>query len=253
MNNYFIIAHDFDGVPRGIGVTWSLAVEEHYYFLYPPLVLLLLRLGRLRQAAWILALLCLLVLAWRTWLALAGASEAHLTMATDTRVDAILAGCVMALWRNPWLERPAADQRGERALAVLCLALLTWTLVYRNETFRLTARYTVQSLAIAPLIYLAVARAQQAPWRWLNSRPMVYLGNISYTVYLSHQLIFYVVRLHWPQLGWLAGAALTAVLTLAVAAPMRRLVEEPCARLRRRLHRAPAPGASVVPLEVGVR
>ncbi|MBL6749325.1 MAG: acyltransferase [Nevskia sp.] len=241
--NYFVIAHDFNGIPAGIGVVWSLAVEEHYYLLYPPLaLLLLLRLRRPAGRAAVLAALCAMVLAWRFWLLRHGGSEAHLTMATDTRVDAILVGCLMALWRNPWLDRAAAASGGLRdsVIAAACLAALAATLAYRDDTFRLTARYTVQSLAIAPLIYLAVARAADAPFRWLNARPLAYLGGVSYAVYLSHQVILFMVQAHCPRLGWLATTMLTAALTLAFAECMRRWVEQPCARLRKRLHRRPA-------------
>ncbi len=236
--NYFVIANDFDGLPAGVGVVWSLAVEEHYYLLYPPLAAVLVRFGRRGISAGVLCALCALVLGWRYWLAWHGASVAHLTMATDTRVDAILIGCLMALWRNPWLDPvPPASTRRDAWVGAVCVGVLLLTLVYRDETFRLTLRYTLQSAAVAPLIYLAVARAQRWPFRWLNARPLVYLGTISYTVYLSHHVILLLVAKHWPQLGW-PGATLLAIgLTLAVAEPMRRWVEQPCARLRKRLHR----------------
>lgn len=236
--NYFAIAHDFEGLPAGVGVVWSLAVEEHYYLFYPPLAAVLLRSGRMGLSAGVLLALCALVLGWRCWLVSQGASVDHLTMATDTRVDAILIGCVMALWRNPWLDPvPAANPRRDAWVAGVCVAVLLLTLVYRDEVFRLTVRYTLQSAAVAPLIYLAVARAERWPFRWLNTKPLVYLGTISYTVYLSHHVILMLVAKHWPQLGWLAATLLAIALTLAVAEPMRRWVEEPCARLRKRLHR----------------
>lgn len=236
--NYYVIAHDYHGLPDGIGVIWSLAVEEHYYLFYPPLAALLLRLGRVGLSASVLALLCVGVLAWRYWLMLHGGSPDYVAVATDTRIDAILIGCLMALWRNPWLD-PDADReaRYDWIIAAACVAVLAGTLLYRDELFRHTLRYTLQNLAIAPLIYLAVVHAQRAPFRWLNSRPLVYLGTISYTIYLTHHVILLMIAKHWPQLHWSILLFVSALLTLAVAEPMRRWVELPSARLRKRLHR----------------
>ena len=197
--NYYVIANDFHGIPAGLGVTWSLAIEEHYYLLFPPIAALLLPARRTRLCAVVLAMLCLIVYAWRCWLVAHGASVAYLTMATDTRVDAIFVGCALALLWNPWLDPVAPSHRVRDAgVAMTCLAILAVTLLYRDETFRLTARYTVQSLAIAPLLYLAVARAGQAPFRWLNSAPLVYIGTVSYTIYLGHQVIILGLAKHFP-------------------------------------------------------
>lgn len=244
--NYHVIANDFRGMPAGLGLVWSLAIEEHFYLFYPLLAVLLLRLpGPLRRAG-VLAALCAAVLAWRVVLAWQGASVDHLTMATDTRVDAILMGCLLAFARNPWLDAlPARHALADTGLALLAGALLLATLLWRDEVFRVTARFTLQSVAIAALLWLAVARADRWPFRWLGLRPVVYLGSISYTVYLSHHLILLGLAKHQPQWNWLALTLAGAALTLAVAEPMRRWVEQPCARWRQRLHdalpaRAPA-------------
>lgn len=243
--NYHVIATDFAGIPAGLGVIWSLAVEEHYYLLYPPLAWLLLRDGRPWLAAVVLSMLCAVILGWRCLLYLNGAPEAHLTMATDARADAILIGCVMGFMRNPALAAasPMAPRRA-LALAAGCVSLLVATLLYRDEFFRHTLRYTLQCLAIAPLILLAVTHAAALPARWLNSVPMVYLGTVSYTVYLSHQVVYCGVLRNAPDLAAPLALAVTALLTLAVAEAMRRWVEAPCAGLRQRLHgpgaRAPA-------------
>ena len=236
--NYYVIAHDFHGIPAGLGVIWSLAVEEHYYLVFPALALLLLRFGHRQLSVLLLSLACLAVLAWRYALMLHGVSEAYIGMATDTRVDAILVGCTMALGMNPWLDAvPQKNTYRDAAITILCVMALLATLLYRDPLFRTTLRYSVQSIAIAPLIYLSVARADQWPFRWLNLRPVARLGVLSYSVYLSHQVILFGIEAHWPDLGWLPTTAATVILTLAFAEAMNRYVERPFARLRRRLHR----------------
>jgi peptidoglycan/LPS O-acetylase OafA/YrhL len=235
--NYFVISHDFTGLPAGVGVIWSLAIEEHYYLVFPPLAAWLLRKRSRSLAFCVLGTLSVAILTWRCWLAAHGISEAHLTMATDTRVDAILIGCLMALCWNPWLDHvPAPRPALDLLVTAACLAILAGSLLYRDEMFRLTARYTLQSLAIAPLLWLSVARAGQWPFRWLNARPLTYLGVISYCVYLTHHVIIEGIARHWPGLGLPALMLAAALLTLLVAEAMRRWIEQPCAKLRRRLH-----------------
>lgn len=235
-SNYFQIFHGASGQPPGLGVTWSLAVEEHYYLLYPPLAVALLRFGRPTVSAALLALMCALILGWRCWLMSHGGSPEYLGIATDTRVDAILIGCVLAMLRNPWIE-PQPPRRGaDLALAGVCIALLVATLLWRSEFFRFTGRYTLQSAAIAGLLYLAVARGKMWPWRWLNTAPLVYLGTVSYTIYLAHYLMIDWTLAWLPSWNRVAVAIVAAALTLVIAELMRRFVEKPCAVLRRRLH-----------------
>jgi len=244
--NYFVIANDFSGIPAGLGVVWSLAVEEHYYLLYPPLAAILLRVGRAGASLFTLSILCIAVLGWRCWLALQGVSAEYIGMATDTRIDAILIGCIMALWRNPWLDGHAArDQAGRKlalrdiALLTLSVGLLAFTLLYRDEFFRMTFRYALQSVAVAVLLYYAVACAKQRPFRWLNGKLLTHIGALSYTIYLAHHLVFQIIFSHWPQLRWLAATTLAVLFTWLIAESMHRWVEEPCAQLRKRLHKKP--------------
>ena len=244
--NYHVIAQDFGGLPTGLGVVWSLAVEEHYYLLYPPLALLLLRNRPRWMATLVLTGLCAAILAWRYWLVSEGMPASYLSMATDTRADAILIGCLLAFCGAPATaagsSTPIARTIPMRDIVAAggCVLVLAGSLLYRDEYFRQTARYTVQSLAIAPLISLAVRHAARHPFRWLNARPLVYIGTISYTIYLSHQVILYGVLHHAPQLGEAAVMAVTAVLTLALAEAVRRWVEQPVLRWRRRLRATPA-------------
>lgn len=247
--NYYVIAHDYHGIPQGIGVVWSLAVEEHFYIFYPFLAAFLLRRTRATRAALILALLCAAVLAWRYWLTLHGVADEYINMATDTRIDAILIGCIVALWRNPWIDRQQVQARPhDWPFLIACLAVLAASLLYRDEFFRHTLRYTLQGLAIAGLLYLSVLRSRQAPFRWLSSRPLVYLGGVSYSVYLTHHVILFALAKHWPQLNAFTILVATLFITLGIAELMRRWVEQPVARLRKRLHRERAMSNRTMPL-----
>jgi peptidoglycan/LPS O-acetylase OafA/YrhL len=235
-SNYFRIIHGELGQPPGLGVTWSLAIEEHYYLLFPPLALVLMRSRSRSLQAAVLGLLCAVILLWRCWLQSHSASEAHLEMGTDTRVDAILFGCLLAMVKNPWLDPvPPPDRTRDIGIIVACLALLAATLLWRDPYVRMTFRYSAQCVLVAVLMYLAVARSRHLPFRWLNAGPVAYVGTISYTIYLVHYLVLLAVQKYLSAPGGAAVTALAAALTVIIAALMREMVEKPCARLQRRL------------------
>ena len=244
-SNYFSILQ-LNGIPEGLGVTWSLAVEEHFYIVFPLLAPLLLRNSRVNAVVW-LGIACAAILAWRCWLIAHGAASDRIYMATDTRIDSILIGCAMALLWNPVLD-PVHAQVRRHTMAICCTALivLMGTFIYRTEYFRYSYRFTIQSLALAPLIYLAVAQSRHAVFRWLNAGPVVYLGKISYTVYLAHQVCLHYMTERWPTLGMVSTMAATALLTLAIAEPMRRWVEMPFAWIRKRMHQQRTTGATLI-------
>lgn len=235
--NYYIVAHDHNGLPLGTGVYWSLAVEEHFYLLFPGLYYLLCKWTESRsKQSLVLLLLCGLVLAWRCYLVMGGhATNVYRTgMASDARFDSLLFGCVLALTENPILDQSAFSERvWKRFLFPLGMFGLLFCFALRNEVFRETFRYTLQGLSLIPLFVCAVRYPGWWPIRPLNWRPVAYLGALSYSLYLVHQLVMGMIDL---RLGWGVGQALLAfALSFALAWTIFQLVEKPCARLRRRL------------------
>jgi peptidoglycan/LPS O-acetylase OafA/YrhL len=236
--NYRIAFRGYHGLPAGTGVYWSLAVEEHFYLLFPLFFLALQRwgLGGRAQARVIWGL-CAAVLAWRLLLVLAfKASADRVGLSTDTRVDSILFGCALAVHGNPAVdERPRASSAALQYFwAPASLILLAATLLFRHPVFRETLRYSLQGVALYAPMIVAVRAPRWAPVRLLNVRPVVFVGTLSYSLYLLHHVILNVVEAHViaPRPAQ-AGVALA--LSGILAWGMYQIVEKPCAQLRRRL------------------
>lgn len=108
--------------------------------------------------------------------------------------------------------------------------------VIRDPVFRTTIRYTLQSLALMPIIYFAVHDANTPLFRPLNWGWMRWIGIWSYTIYLCHKLILDVLQSLAGMLNGNILGAVTVTLSLVYAAAMYRLVEAPFRRWRARLH-----------------
>jgi peptidoglycan/LPS O-acetylase OafA/YrhL len=242
-SNYWIAAHGWGGVAIGTGVYWSLAVEEHFYLLFPALFLALKRLNATRQrmALWFWGS-CVVVLAWRCLLVFVFHANVDRTyLCSDTRVDSIAFGCALAVWNNPALD-VNGDEAGESALwaRILCpagVALLLVTFLVRGTAFRETFRYTLQGIGLTPVFVAAVRWPHWPVWRPLHWRPMRFVGTLSYSLYLVHQGALAAVEQH-TRLGGVARALAALLVSLAIAWAMYRLVERPCATLRKRLSAA---------------
>jgi peptidoglycan/LPS O-acetylase OafA/YrhL len=181
-------------LPAGLGILWSLAVEEHYYLLFPLLFAWFVRrlMNRNRQAA-VLISLCLAALLWRCYRSFVmHSSWENIYEGTDTRFDSILAGCVLAIVANPrlgdrveWLRKHAAGLAcGGAVIILLCF-------VYRDRFFRDTFRYTLLEIGLMPIFFLLTLPRRSCLVRCLEWRGLRHLGQISYSMYLIHHTLFH--------------------------------------------------------------
>ena len=221
---------------------WSLSVEEQYYWVWPVLLLvggrLVARLGRSREGrpalrrskpmrvtvvACSLVLLVLSAVLHVLW----GAQSSMTQFATLTRMDAMLVGSMMAALM-PWMMK-----RWARILpwvgAVMCVVAAG--LMFVDS---LTVTYQLVTPWIFGLCCAGVA-ATPAHWltvRLLSLKPVVWVGKLSYGIYLWHMPLYMTLPL---------GASPTvrtaeiAVLTLLAAALSYYLVERPVSRRLRPL------------------
>ncbi|MEV7422766.1 MULTISPECIES: acyltransferase family protein [unclassified Streptomyces] len=225
--------------------TWSLGVEEQFYLLWPPLLLLLLRRVGARTVLLWTATLCLLPLIWRS--VLWEPTAAHrIYNGMDTRADQLLTGALLALV----VARLHADDPRLAALrrwagrlawpALALLALIVWQVPMTGSSAWTMPWYTVGFLVAAVLSATLVASLELGPRtglsRALSLAPLVWVGrNLSYGLYLWH----YPLTRLMSDLGldaWHGPATFAASFAAAVAS--HYLIERP---LTRRGRPAPPP------------
>ena len=226
-----------DGTHAGLGPFWSLGVEEHFYLLFPLLFIAMNRLQlSYRRQALFLGGLAAAVLVWRILLATGhrNLDQARIFYGTDTRIDSILFGCIMALAFNPVLDRELRPSWIWTALGAIAMigSVAVHTLFYR-ETFH----YTVQGLALIPL-FIAAIRYADSSLRWLNAPAMRFSGTLSYTLYLVHRSFLISASQHIAYRPFAIGLALLASFVYAYG--MHQLVETPITLWRQRLSAAMA-------------
>src|SRR5579884_907926 len=240
LTNYYVIyAGWWDGRAPGTWIYWSLAVEEHFYLVFPLFYIGLRRfVPERRRQMLILFGLCAAVLAWRCALVfLLHAWKERTYLETDTRMDSILFGCILAVWGNPVLDRVRAPGRWWAGLWLpLGIAGLLASFLIRDPRFQETFRYTLQGLALFPVFVMAISYPDRSLFRVLNIRWVKFIGVLSYSLYLVHPTVLFGVA-EWTTWHPLVGGAVALALCVLISTAIYYLVEKPCARLRKRLSR----------------
>jgi peptidoglycan/LPS O-acetylase OafA/YrhL len=223
-----------------LGPTWTLAVEEQFYLVWPLLLLAMLRFCTIRTTAWATAGLAAAFMLERGALVLAGAPLNRLYNGPDTRADELLIGCALALLftavrtgsRVHAALLSAARWAGPAAGAALLAALF---LLHEPDTPGpwFTAFWsfgpTVLSLLAAALIGSLVLQPAGFLGRILSHPWLAWPGReLSYAMYLWHIPVYLLLLPVVPSLS--VRVALAAVLTVALAFASSRLVEAPIRR-----------------------
>jgi peptidoglycan/LPS O-acetylase OafA/YrhL len=204
----------------GLDHLWSLATEEQFYLLWPPILLILLR-RRVRPARIALGLGVLVVTSalWRVALGGLGHDFDRLWYMPDTHMDPILLGCAAGV-----VFTYGMVGRIPRLLVLAALAMATTVLAaFRGDEFWMGVLGLPLFVVSATVLVLACALERDSRFsRLLSQRALRYLGRISYSVYLWHWPLFAI-------LGWRIGLPLSVV----VAALSYRYIELPFLRRKR--------------------
>ena len=206
-----------------LGVTWSLAVEEQFYLLWP-LVVRFCTEARLRKIA--IVVICLSPVL-RFYLS---PHQVNIYSNTFCRLDGLMAGAFLAL-----VIRSVSFSPAEFLTRAWITFLVTVPLALTVET-AFHARWIVFSLtalASVSFVYLALF----SPQRWLQSvltnRFMVYTGTISYGIYLLEKIPLDAARTFHLDKHRFLVLPITTVVTFALATMSWNLLEEPILKLKR--------------------
>jgi len=197
--------------------TWSLAVEEQYYLLFPVVLALVWRWGR-QKVLWLIIIAALASLALSQW-ASTNAESANFYLAPP-RAWELFAGSICAFllrgrpsFANAWLSS-------------LGLALIVFSILFLHDGLPFPGVYALLPVGGTALIIL-FGGAGTPVARLLSLRGFVGIGLVSYSAYLWHQPLFAFARLgsdtepaHWLM-------TVLAVLSLVMAVLSWRFVEQP--------------------------
>lgn len=231
--NIWMATHEQWG-PGGISVTWSVAIEEQFYLVFPFIILFLPK----RMLLPMLAVVTCASIVYRSVGYFGYGSVFTMYVHTLSRLDGLAEGGIIAiLWRDDsfkaWLRQNFAFWT--KAVKIFALGLIPLAIGMANDVALTTAAWGHTYLALlysALLIYVLGALGNKH-LKWLRNEKLVQLGRISYTLYLFHPFIIstiYIVARQPEALhsfGAIPLSALALVLSIGWSYLSFRAVEKP--------------------------
>jgi peptidoglycan/LPS O-acetylase OafA/YrhL len=209
------------------GVLWSLAVEEQFYLLWPVAVYSLSEAA----VAWLAIGLVVAAPLLRGVATAFFPNHWDIYTGTPFRMDLLAAGALIAL---AWRHNPISVKRfgvlgfsfaGVVAIALCLLSTHPWFQPGANTVLVNVWLYELTLLGYVGVLLWALSGRFVGPLKW---KPLVYLGRISYTVYLVHAAAIVVMRKHISHSTLASLLALGA--TISYAALSWRFIEQPILR-----------------------
>jgi peptidoglycan/LPS O-acetylase OafA/YrhL len=214
---------------------WTLAVEEHFYLLWPALLILV----KPKRAGNVAFLLAMLVFAWRTIEGhsqlLAGIlPQANLMTRTDTRIDGLLWGCLAAIYFGS-IQRVAARIHFSQ------LWLIPLAILIASQALHVPGLTLLRSIILPVMVVSTVLQPASVLGRVLEWPLVRWIGTLSYSLYLWQELFLPEVRSQMAPgaFHYLQQPPWNLVAVLVCACLSRYLIEIPMIRLGHRLSVSP--------------
>ncbi len=215
-------ARTFNWLSQGPGHYWSLAVEEHFYLIWPAVVYACR--GKHQQKLLAVSIGFILMATALRWIMFSRGMD--INVFTFTRLDQLSMGCILAILESRgWLDKSGRDKT---FLGLMVVGVLSIGLCSRmSELLMNVAKHLAYGLLYLGLIGYAITTTSQH-WmnRFLNLPIMQYLGKISYGLYVWHVLVlmFFEHYIH-PGNCWL-DFFIISVASIAVSAASWHFYEQ---------------------------
>ncbi|MDD7945821.1 acyltransferase [Microbacterium sp. NE2HP2] len=246
--NWFKAQGGADVLP-GSGVVWSLAIEEQFYLVFAAIWLLAYRSRKYHAILVTLAIVSILTSNIIRFVII-GSGEPlaaeRIYYSTDTRLDSIswgvLAASLLHIWQVNGSRPSRFSQWFASPLALIFAALLfLGSLVLRDDWFRDTLRFPMQSIAASMVITYGLlpgtGATRQLFYRASTLRWVSMIGLASYSVYLVHLPLMGLIMPFVEQWPLLLRAITLSTFTTAAGILAYLIIERPALRARDRLER----------------
>lgn len=212
--------------------TWSLAIEEQYYLVWPLVAIATLKRGGTRALVWVALAMVAFFSIERIVLYLNDASLLRLYNGTDTRAPALLLGSALgaAIAGGHWLPR-IPTWLTTAAVTAIVVGSIVLEDSRELHAFILLPFDVVVAVAIAGC---ALGSLTTPIGRVLTNRFAVKLGLLSYSLYLWHKAVIVILEPRLERFGTYPAVAIMTVIFSALAVGSYELVEKPFQRWRHR-------------------
>jgi Predicted acyltransferases len=238
--NYYLVYLRPEHIPDNYllvsRILWSLSVEEHFYLVFPLLFAICFRLGGKKFLTGIaIALLVFLAIRIFSVQGLNPTRAMEVTyFPTHTRGDSILYGCLAALLiystKSSWYLRMLRSQ----VVFWVAVALLGFSLVYRDAFFQNTLAYSLAGIGFFFAIpSFSFANETGFVRRLIDNKFTVYVGKLSYSLYLFHWIALKLGNLYFSEKNqqWFL---VVVPLTVGLSCLSYYVVERPFLALRKK-------------------
>jgi peptidoglycan/LPS O-acetylase OafA/YrhL len=182
-----------------LGHTWSLSIEEQFYFIWPAILILIINCNLVKKIT-LLSIIAISVCVYRYYLLFNNVSTDRIYFGFDTRIDTTLYGCMLAflLSYDSVVAKITAHRRILNVFTALSISFLVWVLTCFSGEMRLfySIGFALTAVSAAVVVLQIIVNKRGILACTLRKPGLVYTGKISYGLYIWHWPIFNYLHAH---------------------------------------------------------